>query len=245
MCTIIIPYKMIALISAVPVEAGFIRSCLEKKCSRLAAGKTVITGSLYGRDVILMYSGIGKVNAAQAATYLLEKFPVRLLINFGIGGAYAGEGLAIGDVAIASSEILGDEGVASAHTIDGLKKIGIPLVQRGRKRYFNEFPLSLPRNPWRPERDNGRFAVKSGRFVTVSAVSGTPERAAELQKRFKSLCENMEGAAVAHVCALYGVTLHEVRGISNIAGVRDRRRWNIARAAHNCQKTVLGMIRPS
>ncbi|UCD34070.1 MAG: futalosine hydrolase, partial [Nitrospiraceae bacterium] len=172
-------------------------------------------------------------------------FPVRLFINIGIGGAYAGAGLDIGDVALASSELYGDEGVSARGGIKGLKEIGIPLLQRGRKRYFNEFPISLPKGPLVCGQRDRPFSVKPGRFVTVSAVSGTPERAAELETRFHALCENMEGAAVAQVCALYRVRLHEVRGISNIAGIRDKRKWNVDRAVQNCQRTVLELIAPS
>ena len=47
-------------------------------------------GSLAGREVVLAETGIGKVNAASAATLLLERFTPRLLINTGCGGACAG-----------------------------------------------------------------------------------------------------------------------------------------------------------
>ena len=40
----------------------------------------------------------------------------------------------------------------------------------------------------------------------------------------------MEGAAAAHICALYGTPFLEVRGISNLVGDRDRAAWEVRRA---------------
>jgi futalosine hydrolase len=127
-----------------------------------------------------------------------------------------------------------------------MESIGIPLVQSGRKKYFNEFPLdnrickkmirSIKSSSFQPH-------VAQGPFVTVSAASGSPSRAGELESRFQGICENMEGAAIAHVCTLYNIPFFEVRGISNAAGIRDRRKWRLKKAADNCQKLVLASIK--
>jgi futalosine hydrolase len=49
----------------------------------------------------------------------------------------------------------------------------------------------------------------------------------------------MEGAAIAQVCAIYKIPMLEIRGISNIAGERDKRKWNLDLASENCQELVL------
>jgi futalosine hydrolase len=85
--------------------------------------------------------------------------------------------------------------------------------------------------------------IKTGNFITVSAVSGSQKRAKDLGKRFGAVCENMEGAAIAQVCALYELPMIELRGISNMAGVRDKRKWNLKIASENCQKLVLETIK--
>ena len=167
-------------------------------------------------------------------------------MNIGIGGAYPSSGLKIGDVAIAEKEIYGDEGVLLKDGIHGIDLIGIPLLQRGRRKYFNEFPLDtglvrkavnalalcpLP------------FDFKAGDFLTVSTCTGTKKRSRELDRRFNAVCENMEGAAIAHICTLYGIPMIEMRGISNIVEDRDRSTWNITLAAENCQTAALELIR--
>jgi futalosine hydrolase len=52
----------------------------------------------------------------------------------------------------------------------------------------------------------------------------------------------MEGAAIAHVCAMYKIPMLGIRGISNIAGIRDKRKWNLKLASENCQETALEII---
>lgn len=229
---------MLAFLSSMQFEFDLIMSGLKNVRMTETAGKTVCKGRFSGRDVLLVSTGIGKVNAAHAVTVAAEKFSVEKVINLGVGGAYPGAGLEAGDVAVAVKEIYGDEGVVDADGWGSYKKIGIPLVQDGDRKYFNEFPVAaIHELPLRTDRNH--FRVRSGNFVTVSAATGTDNRARELEKRFKAVCENMEGAAIAHVSALYKIPFAEVRGISNIVGVRDKRKWNMPLAAENCQKFII------
>ncbi|GBE41780.1 futalosine hydrolase [bacterium BMS3Bbin09] len=223
---------MIALLSSMPFESDLILASMKTARVSEVADKKVYKGSLSGVKVLLLNTGIGKINAAHSATIVIENFPVNKVVNFGIGGAYPGSGLVNGDVAIASKEILGDEGVISSKGWEGLEKIGIPLVQSDRKKYFNEFPVGKLRLQ----------KIKSGTFVTVSAASGSTQRAKELERRFRAICENMEGAAIAQICMIYNIPMFEIRGISNIAGVRDKRRWDMELASLNCQKAVMKAI---
>ncbi len=237
--------QLIAIISAMPFESAFILSCMKRARHHSITGKTVHKGQLSGVNVVLMNSGIGKVNAAHSATYIIEKYAVSAIINIGVGGAYPGSGLKVGDIAFATREIYGDEGVINAGGWGGLEKIGIPLVKDGMKRYFNEYPLnSLPSSLFKGKNRMSRwnYKITGGNFVTVSSVSGTRKRARELEKRFNALCENMEGVAIAQVCTLYKIPVFEIRGISNITGIRDKRKWDLQLASENCQKLTLNII---
>jgi len=234
---------MLAILSSMPFESDRISTFLKSVRKMKIAGKTACRGKLCGHDVLLMNTGIGKVNAAHSAACVIEKVPVKKIINIGVGGAYPGAGLKIGDIAVALKEIYGDEGVMGPKGWGSYEKTGIPLVQSGKKKYFNEFPVSIPRQFSVGARHalplQGGFKIKTGNFVTVSAATGTQKRAKELEKRFKAVCENMEGAALAHVCTIYKIPMLEIRGISNIAGVRDKRKWNLELASENCQKVLL------
>ena len=234
----------VGLISATRKESGIILRLLKR-----SSPEEFYSGKIGKNNIIHAISGMGKTNASHAATLLIERFSPRIIINFGIGGAYPSSDLRVGDVAIADKEIYGDEGLwlkDGFHTVDST---GIPFLKKGRRKYFNEFPLHPPIPPSVASRTDlarggGRgVKIKSGAFVTVSASTGTNKRAKELEKRFNAICENMEGAAVAHVCAIYGIPMIEVRGISNIVEDRNRGKWDIKTASENLQRLVLGFLK--
>jgi futalosine hydrolase len=243
--------RPIALISAVPLEGGRVIEKLNPITKRGESSHfRCYTGRLFGCRLLYVSSGIGKVNAAHAATLMITRYNPSLLINFGIGGAYPSSGLDVGSVAIATREIYADEGVWLEKSLQPVEAIGIPLVRRGRRRFFNQFPLITRQtrklhsqkllDEWA---HNTGIDITAGPFATVSACTGTNKRAAEIEKRHGVICENMEGAAVAHICALYGIPLIEMRGISNIVEERNRAAWDITAAVENCQGIVMELLR--
>jgi len=231
----------IALVAPTPVESKEIRREI-----RPAPGdelKTIFQGDLDGSSVIFSHCGVGKVNAAHSATMILEKYDVDVLILFGIGGAYLDSGLNVGDIAVAENENYGEEGVLLKEGWNSMEITGFPLLKK-EKEYYNTFPLDANMS-WLAadaSKDCG-FNVKTGNFVTVSQCSGTRKIGELMKKRFNGLCENMEGAAAAHICAMYGVPMVEVRGISNIIEDRDMTKWDIEAAATNCNKVIMELVR--
>ncbi|RNC72243.1 MAG: futalosine hydrolase [Desulfuromonadales bacterium] len=200
-------------------------------------------GEIGPAKVILAVTGIGKANTASALTVLLESFTPRLLIDTGCAGAYGGSGLRVGDLAVASAEVYGDEGVQTPAGWESLEVIGIPSLERKGGRYFNEFPLALL--PAQRAMQLGSalgITLRRGKFVTVSTCSGTATRGDELAQRFDAICENMEGASAAHMSLLYGIDCLEVRGISNLVEDRDLTRWNIPLAVEKAQRFILKFL---
>lgn len=230
----------LALLCSVPFECERLRAWLRDAKETAIGRKAAWSGDLDGAPVIVLPAGMGKTNAAQALTALLETREVRGVIGFGVGGSYAGSGLEMGDVALASRAVYGDEGVEAPGGWMSTEGIGIPLLERGGERVYNEIAL----DPTLVERaraalEAAGIAVRVGPFVTVSACSGTAARGTVLAERFGgALCEGMEGAAMAHVAALYGVPFLEVRGISNHVEDRDLSRWKLAEAAEGAQRAV-------
>ena len=169
----------------------------------------------------------------------LETAPA-LIINTGCAGAYSGSGLNVGDLAVASTEVYGDEGVETPRGWQSMEAIGIPVMVRKGKLYFNEFPLSQEA----AEKAMRLAAVlgiptQRGRFITVSTCSGTTARGKKMAGRFSGICENMEGAVVAHLALKYEIPCMEVRGISNLVEDRDLSRWNITLAVETAQRFLL------
>jgi futalosine hydrolase len=224
----------IGLMAAVPFESRLLRRRI-RGVSKITP--SLLVGRLGDRRVAYITSGVGIANAAHAATMLIEKFAPPLVVLFGIGGAYPGAGLKIGDLAIAEREVYADTGVLTKDGPRGLEYMGFPLLRRGRKAFYNDFPLEGGPALRLPA---GR--VKPGVFLTVSQCTGTLRRAQELRRKYRAVCENMEGASVAHTCARYGVPVIELRGISNMVQDRDPEKWDRELAAANCQRAVIEML---
>lgn len=225
------------LVSAVPFEAGLV---LDEISSAKSPSPGITTGRIGKTRVVHMASGVGIANAARAATVLRERHRPSALLVFGIGGAYPDSGLVPGDLALADREIYADSGLLLEDGPCGFEKMGLPLVRKGRRKYFNEFPLDrgLLRRASR-ELEGAR----AGAFLTVCQSTGTRQRAHALEGRFSAICENMEGAAVAQVCAVYGLPLLELRGISNIVEDRDPSGWLKKAASENCQVAVIRLLK--
>lgn len=229
----------LALVCSVPFECARLREALGSAAEIVVGRKAAWEGTLDGAPVVVFPAGMGKTNAAHGLTALLETRPVRGVIGFGVGGAYPGSGLQVGDVALASSAIYGDEGVEAPGGWLSTEGIGIPLLERGGERVFNEIALDAALvERARAALEAVGFRVGVGPFVTVSTCSGTAARGEELVRRFGALCEGMEGAALAHVAAIYEVPFLELRAVSNAVEDRDLSRWRLAEAAETAQRAV-------
>lgn len=230
----------LALVCSVPFECERLRAAMDDVSETVIGRKPAWTGRLDGTAIVLVAGGMGKTNAAQALTALLETMDVRGAIGFGIGGAYPGGGLDVGSIALASAAVYGDEGVQAPGGWMSAEGIGIPLWQAGDARTFNTFALDAAR----VERARAALAAagydaRTGPFVTVSCCSGTAAVGAAMAARVPgALVEGMEGAALAHVAAIYGVPFLELRAISNLVEDRDLSRWRIRDAAEAAQQAV-------
>jgi len=234
---------MIALLCSVQAEADRLITSTDVIKSTTLGSKLLIEGTIDAQRILLCISGMGKVNAAHTATLMLTRFDPEALVVFGIGGAYPSSGARIGDIAIATEEIAGDEGVLTREGFKDTGYIGIPLLKTAKSEVYVTYPASEPLVHRSVQsigalRKPGQGKIHAGSFVTLSTCTGTTARAKELEERYHGLCENMEGAAVAQVAALHGIPWLEVRGISNIVEDRDLKKWDIPKAAGAAQQAV-------
>ncbi|BCB95378.1 MTA/SAH nucleosidase [Dissulfurispira thermophila] len=241
----------LGIITSTQIEADLVTRLLIERNDFFIQGKYFYKGILgQNTDVVVCICGVGKANAAHGTTLLIERFKIDTLYVIGVGGAYPSSGLKIGDIVIAEKEIYGDEGLATRSGVKEknkinfytMDKINIPLCIADGIEYYNEFPMSLPK---KVKIQSSDFKVKTGNFITVSTCTGILERGMELEKRFDAICENMEGAAVAHICALSKIPVIEIRGISNIIDDRAAEplsKIDIIKAAENAQRFLLQLI---
>lgn len=233
----------LALLCSVAFEAAELRAALADARDVEVGRKPAAEGMLDGVPVLLFPVGMGKTNAAHGATALLETRPVRGALGFGIAGAYPASGLGAGDVVLASEAVYADEGVEAPDGWLSTEGIGIPLLERDGVRRFNHFPLDAQRvERARAALEAADIPARVGPALTVSSCSGTTARGDVLARRFGALTEGMEGAALAHVCALYGVPFLELRAVSNRVEDRDLATWRIRDAADAAQRAVRALV---
>jgi futalosine hydrolase len=214
--------RQVLVLAATPLEAALLRSL----------------------PSALVIAGIGAVNTAHALTrHLVTQPKPSLVIQTGIAGAYVPAGIPVGAVVLASEEVYADVGVITTDGWRSAEEIGIPLVEATATSpaRFNNFQLDAHLVA-RAAAVCGPLVARTGRFLTLSQVTGVRALGDALHARFDALCESMEGAAAAHVCALHGVPFLEVRGISNLVEDRDRSKWRIREAAGAAQLVVRRLL---
>lgn len=192
-----------------------------------------------GCNVLTARTGVGPVESALQVTHALATtaHAISGVINFGVAGAYLGDGEGAGllDICLADQEILGDLGICIHERIEPLRGEGFEV--------FDSFDLHSPllQQAETVLRDAG-IAVQLGTFVTVHCVSGSRRRGDMLARQHRALCENMEGAAVARVCEHFQLPLVELRCISNLVEARDPATWRLRDACQRCGQVVAQLV---
>ena len=244
---------MIYLVFPTETEMRPLYDALENGREVLIGRKRGLAGMVADRPVKAVAAGIGQANTAHALTSMLEYGPGGLVIMAGCAGAYPGSGLKVGDVAVATQESYAQLGAQTQDGFMGLEEMGLPTLVAGGDPYFGTYPFSDEfREGLKVAAERSRFISSKasrarpklhfGPFLTVSTVTGTTAGGKELFERYGAFCENMEGAAAAQLCTMYGVPFLEVRGISNIVEDRDRSKWEIETASRNCIELIKNFI---
>ena len=232
----------ILILTATAFEQQMLREAVVHPAVQTVAHRTWMRGVIGQIPVVLVETGIGQVNTAQALAVALQHLRPDFVFQVGIGGAYLSSSLHIGDLALATEETYGDLGVITPDGWYPADDIGIPVLQTDRA-YYNTYPLDadlVARAAHRLEQIGEPIAT--GPFVTVQQCSGRTDVGNALAARFNAICENMEGAAAAHLCLLYDVPFLELRAISNRVENRDRNAWNIPLALTRSQDAALHLI---
>lgn len=217
--------KRVGIIGAMQTEIDFLLSLMhvegeveEKRSNSLV----FYVGHIKNRSVILVKSGVGKVNAAFCASFLIREFCVDAVINTGIAGALK-EGLKVFDV-VASTD-------ACYHDVDasvfGYKVGEIPQMQSS---FFKADSNLL-------EKAEQAFAFQSanpssnffkGRIASGDSFVSDKEKKSFIKETFAAVCVEMEGAAIAHVCFLCKVPFLILRVISDMADEENAAPYNFS-----------------
>ncbi|WP_435845241.1 futalosine hydrolase [Streptomyces hygroscopicus] len=124
----------------------------------------------------------------------------------------------LGSIVVADAIVAADLGAETPDGFTAVTDLGFGTVEH------------LPPAPLVAAVAEATNAVR-GTVLTVSTVTGSAERAAELLRRHpQAAAEAMEGFGVAEAAAAQSVPVLEVRAVSNTVGPRDRAAWRIGEA---------------
>jgi futalosine hydrolase len=184
-----------------------------------------------------LISGVGPVEAAISLTKFLAKAesgPISGVINIGLAGAYPDSDIFPLDICLATKEVFGDIGICMDGRIDDLDSVISPPLEFD----LNRDLLTVAANHLR---DSG-IKHQCGNFITVSSACGTISRSRYLRDKFKAICENMEGAAIARVCQEFLLPCLELRCISNMVVDREDQQWQTRAAVARCCRAAKAVM---
>jgi len=183
------------------------------------------SGTIDGARIMTARVGVGKVNAAEATTLLLDHFLPAAVIFSGTAGAVDPD-LNPGDVVIGTAVGHHDFGTVTASAfvrgptrdpasgqVDPVFFPADPgLLAAARRAAVTLKPSRLP------DAEPGRVArISEGVIVTGDSFISSAVRRDELRSELKASVVEMEGAAVAQVCARFGVPLIVIRSVTDRA----------------------------
>ena len=240
------------LLSATQIEQSLLAKRIKNFAEENHYGYLWRYGQIADKTILLIETGVGQVNTAISLTKALNKWIPKRILQFGIGGAYCSSNMIPGDLVIATKEHYGDAGVITPNGWFGMEEIGFPMINADEQNknfknsFYNQIPLDhkyanlIYKNCSIFQKDGG--AVFLGPFITIQQCSGIKKIGDSLANRFDAICENMEGAAAAHVAYLNKKSFVEIRAISNQVIDRDIKKWDLKLAVHRIQNAVEKII---
>ena len=199
--------NIIGIIGAMDVEVDALKKEMENKTVTVKAGMEFCQGILKGQNVVIVRSGIGKVNAAVCTHILVDVFHITRVINTGIAGSL-NAGIDIGDVVIATDLV--------HHDMDATN-FGYPLGQIPQLDVFS----------FESDKEISEIAAKAcleanpdihvfrGRIVSGDQFISNKEVKNRITDNFEAYCTEMEGAAIAQTAYLNKIPFAVIRAISD------------------------------
>ena len=200
---------MIGIIGAMEEEAAALKEDMDIQETVEQASMVFCKGKLCGKDVVVVRSGIGKVNAGICAQILVDRFRADMLINTGIAGSLDAR-IDIGDMVISTDALHHDMDATifgdAIGQIPRMDTLAFPadeeLVQKAAKAN---------------EKANPDIRTFTGRVASGDQFISSGEAKEKIVENFHPLCVEMEGAGIAQAAYLNKVSYVIIRAISDKA----------------------------
>ncbi len=224
----------LGIIGAMEQEVETLLSVMEDKASANHAGSTFYEGTLEGLPVVVVQSGVGKVNAALCAQILVNCYQVTHLMNTGIAGSLCAD-LDIGDLVVSQDAMYHDMDVRvfgyPQGQVPGMDVVAFPADEALMGYAFAAAEQEHPGH------------VKIGRIASGDQFISTAAQKQAIIDLTKALCAEMEGAAIAQTAYRNQVPFVIIRAISDKADDSAHMDYPTfeTQAAHHCAQVTRKM----
>ena len=226
----------IGIIGAMEVEVATLKSNMTVKNTVKKASMEFYEGTIGNTEVVVVRSGIGKVNAGICVQILIDLFNVTHVINTGIAGSLNAD-INIGDIVLSTDACYHDVDI----TVFGYKKGEIPQIGAAEFKADDELRAKAKASIKKAAPDIGVF---EGRVCSGDQFISSAEVKDAIIKEHGGLCTEMEGAAIAQASYLNNTPFLIIRAISDKAdgGAEVDYPTFEAKAAKDCAAIVMEII---
>lgn len=202
-------YEIVGIIGAMDEEVSKIKECLENVTIKTIASMDFYEGRLYDVDVVVVRSGIGKVNAAICTQILADVYKVSAIINTGIAGSLNAD-INIGDIVLSEDTLQHDMDAVAF----GYERSVIPRMETSVFKADEEL-IKVAKEVCEEELKDVHVFV--GRVLSGDQFISDKAKKDWLVHNFSGYCTEMEGAAIAHAAYLNQIPFLIIRAISDKA----------------------------
>ena len=200
---------MLGIIGAMDEEVAKIKEQMENVKVMSKAAMDFYEGTLSGKDVVVVRSGIGKVNAAMCTQILVDNYQVDAVVNTGIAGSLNAD-INIGDIVLSVDTIEHDmDAVAFGYPVGQIPRMDTLSFKADEKLRGLAKKVCQEIVP--------EVSVFEGRVVSGDQFISDKKKKDWLVENFDGYCTEMEGAAIAHAAYLNGIPYLVIRAISDKA----------------------------
>lgn len=201
--------SVIGIIGAMEEEVNILKDRMEVESTMQKASMEFCKGKLQGKEVVIVRSGIGKVNAAVCTQILVDEYKISAVINTGVAGSLKNQ-INIGDIVLSSDALQHDMDATGFGYEPGV----IPRMDQS---IFiaDEGLVNTAKEVC--EKVNPDINTFIGRVVSGDQFISDHSKKEWLTDNFKGYCTEMEGASIAQVAYLNQIPFLIIRAISDKA----------------------------
>ncbi len=189
-------------------EIDILHAAMRVENTWTQANRTFYTGTIHGVECVFARSGIGKVNAAITASLMLDKKRPDMLINIGVAGGI--NGMAVGDIALATGIAYFDVNLQGIDDIPYGQMPGSPLVRKTDIALTDKTETILK---------EANIPYRKGILLSGDMFVTDMNHLSQIMKNVDNpIAVEMEGMAIAEAAAAFDVPFVSLRGISDEIG---------------------------